>query len=178
MLFRSVIPVEEHLAKMKAALDARTDPDFFIAARSDAFHVEGLDRAIERCQMYMDIGCDMAKPMGADKPEDFARVCREVPGPQIANFSNANPKAWPSFEAMEKAGARMVSYPSAALFAAVGAVTRAMAALKRDRNTDAVKHEFVALQDYYDLVGLDAQTRKEEELLEAAKAVVAKRAKR
>lgn len=171
---KQVIAVEEMLAKMKAALDARTDPDLFIVARSDAFGVEGLDRAIERCQMYMEIGCDMAKPMGADKIEDFKRVVREVPGQQMATFSNANPKGWPAFEEMEAAGAAMVSYPSAALFAAVGGVTRAMAALKRDRHTDAVKHEFVALQDYYELVGLERQNRNEEALLARAREIVAK----
>ena len=172
---KQVVSVEEMLTKMKAALDARVDPDFFIAARTDAHGVEGLDKAIERCQIYMDIGCDMAKPMGADKIEEFARVIREVPGPQIANFSNANPKGWPPFDELEKAGATMVSYPSAALFAAVGGVTRAMTTLKRDRNLDAVRQELVALQDYYGLVGLDAQNREEDEYLAVARAAIARR---
>jgi 2-methylisocitrate lyase-like PEP mutase family enzyme len=171
---KQVIPVEEMLAKMKAALDARTDPDLFIVARSDAFGVEGLDRAIERCQMYMELGVDMAKPMGADKIVDLKRVLREVPCPQMATFSNANPKGWPPFDELEAAGAAMVSYPSAALFAAVGGVTRAMAALKRDKHTDAIKHEFVALQDYYDLVGLERQTKNEEALLSKAREIIAK----
>ena len=174
MAGKQVVPVEEMLSKMKAALDARTDPNLFIVARSDAYHVEGLDKAIERCQMYMDLGCDAAKPMGADKIEEFKRVIREVPGPQIANFSNANPKGWPPFDELEAAGAAMVSYPSAALFAAVGGVTRAMAALKRDRNVDAVRQELIGLQDYYNLVGLDAQNEKEEGYLATAQETVAK----
>ncbi len=174
MAGKQVIPAEEMLAKMKAALDARTDPDLFIVARSDAYHVEGLDRAIERCQMYMEIGCDMAKPMGADKPEEIRRVLHEVPCPQIANFSNANPKPWPPFADLEALGVQMVSYPSAALFAAVGGVTRAMAALQRDKNLSRVQGELVALQDYYELVGLDAQNAKEDELLAKAREVVAR----
>ena len=123
----------------------------------------------------MDIGCDMAKPMGADRIEDVKRVIREIPCPHMANFSNANPKGWPPFDELEKAGAAMVSYPSAALFAAVGGVTRAMATLKRDRNLDAVRQELVALQDYYGLVGLDAQNAKEDEYLAAARATMAKK---
>src|SRR5690242_16730528 len=53
---KQVIPVEPMLAKIKAALDARCDPDFFIAARTDAAGVEGLDAAIERCQLFVAAG--------------------------------------------------------------------------------------------------------------------------
>src|SRR5438270_3255277 len=63
---KQVIPVEQMLAKLKAALDARRDPDLFIAARTDANGVTSLDDAIVRCQLFMEAGADMAKPMGAD----------------------------------------------------------------------------------------------------------------
>src|SRR6266550_7577882 len=56
---KQVIPVEQMLAKIKAALDARRDPDFFIAARTDAAGVDGLDAAIERSQLCMAAGADM-----------------------------------------------------------------------------------------------------------------------
>ena len=61
---KQVIPAEQMLAKIKAALDARRDPDFFIAARTDAAGVEGLDAAIERCQLFVAAGADLAKPQG------------------------------------------------------------------------------------------------------------------
>ena len=63
---KQVVPVEQMLAKVKAALDARRDPDFFIAARTDAAAVEGPNSAIARCQLFMEAGADMAKPMGFD----------------------------------------------------------------------------------------------------------------
>src|ERR1700758_2024909 len=68
---KQVIPVEQALAKLKAALDARTDPDFFICGRTDALGaegmgVEGLNAAIERSQLFMEAGADMAKPIGVD----------------------------------------------------------------------------------------------------------------
>src|SRR5919106_3935503 len=50
---KQIIPVEQMLAKLKAALDARRDPDLFIAARTDAASVEGVDAAIARCQLFM-----------------------------------------------------------------------------------------------------------------------------
>ena len=86
---KQVIPVEQMLAKVKAALDARRDPDFFIAARTDAAGVEGLNAAIERAQLFMEAGADMAKPMGVDTIEDIKRVMREVGGPHMATLSQA-----------------------------------------------------------------------------------------
>src|ERR1700742_3544414 len=61
---KQVIPVEQMLAKIKAALDARRDPDLFIAARPDAAGVPSVDDAIHRCQLFMQGGVDMGKPVG------------------------------------------------------------------------------------------------------------------
>jgi len=174
MAGKQVIPVEDMLAKLKAALDARRDPDLVIVGRSDALGVEGIDAAIERCQMYMDIGCDMAKPMGADTVEQFRRVVREVPGPQFANLSHANPNWKMSINDLEKAGAALCTFPSAALFTAVGSVTRAMRALKNDLSFEAVNPQMSPLADYYELVGLDRQIATEESYLEAARDVMAR----
>ena len=77
---KQLVPVEEMLAKLKAALDARRDPDLFIVARTDALGVEGIDAAIERACLYKEIGVDMAKVIGADQIDDFKRVLRDVPG--------------------------------------------------------------------------------------------------
>ena len=161
MAGKQVIPREEMIAKIKAALDARIDQDFFIAARTDAFAVEGASKAIERACLYKDAGADMAMVVGADSIESYQRVRREVPGPQFANMSHANKQGWAKLADYENAGAELVTFPSAALFAAAGAVTRAMAALLRDRSFDAVETELMPLDDYYDLVGLENEQARE-----------------
>ncbi len=172
MAGKQVVPVEEMLSKVKAALDARRDETLFIVARSDAIGVEGIDAAIERCRMYIDAGADAAKPMGADSVDALRRVVREVPGPHFANLSHANADWKLSIGDLEDAGAALVTFPSALLFAAVGAVTRSLKALKRDRSFEAARDELTSLRDYYDLVGLDAQTRTEETYLAQARAIV------
>src|SRR5215472_17002143 len=73
---KQIIPVEQMLAKVKAALDARTDPDFFSCGRTDAMGVVGLSAAIARSQLFMEAGVDMAKPMGVDTIDDIKRVLR------------------------------------------------------------------------------------------------------
>jgi len=172
---KQLISTQDMLAKLKAALDARRDPDLFIVARTDALSVEGLDGAIERAQLYMDMGVDMAKVIGADQLDAFKRILREVPGAQMANMSNANPKGMPTPAEFEAAGAAMMTFPSAALFAAVGAVTRAMAALKKDNSLDGTRPGFCGLDEYYDLVGLERQQQSEQDYLTAARDVMAAR---
>jgi len=169
---KQIIPVEEMLSKVKSALDARRDPDLFIAVRTDAFAVNGLAAAIERAQMFMEIGADAAMVMGSDRIDNFRRVKAEVPGPRLANMSHANPNGWPTLSEYEAAGADFVTFPSATLFAAVGAVTRTLQALQRDRNFDGVKGELSTIPEYYELVRLSAQTDKEAEYLSAARSAI------
>src|SRR5262245_43739996 len=58
MAGKSVVPVEDMLAKLRAAVAARTDPDFVLIARTDALAIEGVDAAIERARRYADVGAD------------------------------------------------------------------------------------------------------------------------
>ena len=130
---KQIVPVEQMLAKVKAALDARRDPDLFIAARTDAAGVEGIDAAIARCQLFMDAGADMAKPMGVDTIADIKRVMREIRGPHMATLSQAaGPKAR-SLEELEAAGVCSATFPSVALFAAAKAVRNVLRTLKREQ---------------------------------------------
>ncbi|HEY7301390.1 MAG TPA: oxaloacetate decarboxylase [Xanthobacteraceae bacterium] len=173
---KQIVPVEQMLAKIKAALDARTDPDFFIAARTDAADLEGVDAAIERCQLFMAAGADMAKPMGLDRIEEIKRVLREVPGPHMATLSQAaGPKAR-SLEELETAGVAAAIFPSIALFAAAKAVRDVLRLLKRENSPAACEPHLIALADYYDVVGLDALLAREEGYDKAAAALVARRA--
>ena len=116
---KQVIPVEQMLAKVKAALDARRDPDFFIAARTDAAGVEGLNAAIERCQLFMEAGADMAKPMGVDAIDDIKRVMREVPR---AAYGDAVASGRPEDSAASKTSKPPASSPRP--FPSIAAVRR------------------------------------------------------
>jgi 2,3-dimethylmalate lyase len=86
---KQIVPVEQMLAKVKAALDARRDPDLYIAARTDAAGVTSVDDAIARCQLFMEAGADMAKPMGLDAIPEIKRALREIPCPHMATLSQA-----------------------------------------------------------------------------------------
>src|SRR4249919_2056650 len=144
---KQIVPVEQMLAKVKAALDARRDPDLFIAARTDAASVEGLDEAIGRCQLFMEAGADMAKPMGFDTIPDIKRALREVPGPHMATLSQAaGPKAR-SLEDLEAAGVAAATFPSVALFAAANAVTNVLRILKSKNSLGPCQEHLIPLDD-------------------------------
>ena len=172
---KQVVPVEQMLAKIKAALDARRDSDLLIVARTDAAGVEGIDAAIARCQLFMAAGADVAKPQGIDAIADIKRVIREVPGPHFATISQAAGPKHRSLAELEEAGVATVSFPSVALFAAAQAVRRVTGALKRDNSLAQVGDDLLPLSDYYALVGLGAMNQREEGYDRAAADLVAKR---
>ena len=173
---KQIVPVEQALAKLKAALDARTDPDFFICGRTDAMGVEGLSAAIERSQLFMEAGADMAKPIGVDTIADIKRVIREVPGPHMATLSQAAGRKERSLEEMADAGVVAATFPSLAIFAAAHAVRNALRILKRENSMTPTFDQLLTLDEYYDLVGLKEQLAKEESYDKAAEALVRKRA--
>jgi 2-methylisocitrate lyase-like PEP mutase family enzyme len=173
---KQIVPVEQMLAKLKAALDARTDGDLFIAARTDAAGVEGVEAAIERCQLFMEAGADMAKPMGVDTIPEIKRVLREVGGPHMATLSQAaGPKAR-SLEELDAAGVVAATFPSLPLFAAALGVRTALRTLKAKNSLSACQDQVLTLEEYYDLVGLKPMLAREEAYDKAAAALTQKRA--
>ena len=172
---KRVVSHQEMLERLKAALDARRDEQMVIVARSDALGLEGLDATIERCALYRELGADGIQVAGSDRTEDFSALVRAVSGPHVATMSNANPNPMPPPAAFEAAGAAMMIFPSAALFAAAAAVTRTMAGLHAGGTLETLRPEFMPLRDYEVLVGLPAQSGIEAGYTQAALAVLGAR---
>ena len=83
---KQVIPMEEHVAKVRAALDAREDPDFLVIARCDALAVNGWDDTIRRCRAYHEAGADMIFVDGVKSTEDLERyACDLADAPRLYN---------------------------------------------------------------------------------------------
>ena len=173
---KQVISTEQMLAKIKAALDARRDADLFIAARTDAAGVTSVEDAIERCQLFMEAGADMAKPMGVDTIPEIKRAMREIPGPHMATLSQAaGPKAR-SLEELEAAGVVAATFPSLPLFAAAHGCAQRDRTLKSKNSLSACQDQVLTLEEYYDLVGLKPMLAREEAYDKAAAALTQKRA--
>src|SRR2546421_3001377 len=128
---KQVISRDDMVQKIKAAVDARTDQDLQIIARTDARAIEGIDAAIARAQAYAEAGADITF---VEAPLDIAemrRITSEISIPQVANmvFGGLTPQL--SQSELAKLGFGGVLYANVALQAALKSVNDVMAALKR-----------------------------------------------
>jgi methylisocitrate lyase len=124
----------------------------------------------------MELGCDMAKPMGVDTIPEIKRAMREIPGPHMATLSQAaGPKAR-SLAELEAAGVVAATFPSLPLFAAAKAVRDAIRTLRDKNDLMACNDQVLKLEEYYDLVGLKPMLAREEAYDKAAAALTQKRA--
>lgn len=158
---KAVVPVEEMLAKIRAALAARRDPDLLVIARTDARADHGLDEALARCRLFLEAGADLAKPQGVDRPEEIARAIAEVPCPFMATLSQAARGRVQDIADLRALGVAAVSLPSIGLFAAARAVGEVFETLAAEGSLAAVEPRLMPLDDYYDLVGLERSLAQE-----------------
>jgi methylisocitrate lyase len=169
---KQVIPVEDMLAKVRAALEARRDSSLVICARTDCAQVLGADAAIERACLFAEVGADAVKPQQMDTREEIRRILREVPKPFFATLSQAAGRHALDLDDFRSLGVPAVSLPSTALFAAVAAVRKAIAGVKRTGSLRAVQADLVSLEDYYEIVGLGEMNRREESYVSGAQRLV------
>ena len=126
---KSVIPVEEMVSKVKAAVDSRHDQDLQIIARTDARAIEGLDRAIERVERYREAGADVVFVEAPLDLEELRRV-GSLPMPQVANIVVGGKTPEVSQAELQRLGFSLVLYANAALQASLKAIQIVLGRLK------------------------------------------------
>ena len=130
---KEVIPLGEFIAKIKAAVAAKPDPDFLVIARTDARAVLGLDTAVERMNMALDAGADMAFLEAPQTLEEVAAVPKLVRGPCLLNLSIGGRTPVRDLADAERAGYRVVIVPGLLLQEAMTAFAATLAELKTQR---------------------------------------------
>ena len=116
--------------RIKAAVDARTDNDFVLMARTDAAADEGLDAAIERAARYIEAGADMIFAEALTEPAHFQRFAQTVNVPVLANMTEFGRSPLLSVDELRDLGIRLVLYPLTAFRAMNFAAARAYATLR------------------------------------------------
>lgn len=152
---KRIVPAVEMAAKLKAALDARVDADLVICARTDARAVEGLDRAIERCQLYREAGADLLFVDAPVSVEELRRVCSEIDGPCLANLIEGGKTPILAARQLEAMGFAAVTWPVSASYAIAHAIGQVYAALLRDGTTNGVRDRMVDFSSFNALIGLE-----------------------
>jgi 2-methylisocitrate lyase-like PEP mutase family enzyme len=127
---KSVASLEEMLAKIKAAADARTDPDFLIVARTDARAVHGFDHAIERAQRFAEAGADVLFVEATESLDEVRRLPHVLDRPQLMNIVIGGKTPALDADELARMGFGIVLYANAALQGAVAGMQRALGKLK------------------------------------------------
>jgi 2,3-dimethylmalate lyase len=128
---KQVVPVEEMSTKLRAALEARSDPDFVVIARTDARAIEGLDAAIDRANQYAECGADVIFVEAPQSVEELAKVAASIPKPQLANMLVGGATPILSADELGRMGFKICVSPVESL-AVTGFAVRALAAAMRD----------------------------------------------
>jgi carboxyvinyl-carboxyphosphonate phosphorylmutase len=152
---KQVIPTEEMVAKIKAAVDARTDDDLMIMARTDSLAVYGIDEAIERGNRCAEAGADIIFIEAPPSIEDMRRVCREVRAPMSANMVEGGKTPILTAKELQSIGYRIATFPLSTLYAAAHGVRSAMEALFKTGTTAGYMDKMITFTDFNNLVGLD-----------------------
>lgn len=119
---KAVVPTSEMVGRIRAAVDARTDPNFVICARTDARSVEGLAAAIDRAKAYADAGADMIFAEALADESEFEAFRSGVQLPLLANMTEFGKSKLLDAATLEKLGVNVVIYPVTTLRIAMGAV--------------------------------------------------------
>lgn len=151
---KSIVDVDEMIAKIRAAAAARRDPDFMIIARTDARAVEGFDSAVARAQKYLAAGADGIFPEALQNADEFKAFARDVKAPLLANMTEFGKSPSLSFQELSDFGYRMVIFPQSAFRVSMKASEEFLRGLKRTGTQSdwidkmQTRQELYALLDY------------------------------
>jgi len=147
---KELVSKQEMADRIKAAVDARTDADFFIMARTDALAVEGLDRAIERAVACVEAGADAIFPEAMTELSMYRKFAAAVKVPILANITEFGATPYFTVDELRSAGVAIVLYPLSAFRAMNQAALKVYQAVRRDGTQKNVVDSMQTRNELYD----------------------------
>ncbi len=151
---KTLVPAGEMAAKIRAAVDAREDPDFVLIARTDAIAVEGFEAAIERGKLYADAGADVIFVEAPRTREQLAAIPPAFGVPALLNIGASGKTPMLGAEEAKELGFRLAIYPNFLILAAIPAVRRALRELKEKGTPAALLNDIAGFTELFDIVGM------------------------
>jgi methylisocitrate lyase len=161
---KALVPAAEMVDRLKAAVDARTDPAFVVMARTDALAVEGLDAALGRVSAYVAAGADMIFAEAARTLEEYRQFSARAGVPVLANITEFGQTPLFTLSELAGAGVRLVLYPLSAFRAAARAHEVVYAAIRREGTQQSVVPVMQTRAELYEVLGYHEYERKLDEL--------------
>lgn len=156
---KTVVDQDTAVKRIRAAADARRDPNFLIMARTDIRAVEGLDAAVDRAKALVDAGADAIFPEAMRTLDEFAAVRAAVGVPILANMTEFGKSELFSVDQLRDVGVNIVIWPVSLLRMAMGAATRTLDTLTEEGHLTGRLDEMQHRADLYDLLDYESYTR-------------------
>jgi 2,3-dimethylmalate lyase len=156
MAGKTVIPKEDYILKLQAAIDARENNEFIIVARTDSLAQFGVEEAIERGKEYKRIGADVIFIEAPKTIDEMELISKEIKAPLLANMIEEGITPNLTADQLRKMGFRMVVFPLSALYSATFAIKQTLQTLKKTGTTKELKNKMITFQEFNDLVNLSA----------------------
>jgi methylisocitrate lyase len=161
---KQLVSMAEMGDRIRAAVDARTDGEFVIMARTDAHAVEGQQAALERAAAYIEAGADMIFAEALTSLEEYRQFSATVPVPVLANITEFGKTPLFTRAELHAAGVRLVLYPLSAFRAAARASLEVYGAIRRDGTQKSVLDRMQTRAELYDVLRYHDYERKLDEL--------------
>lgn len=154
---KRLVSTPEMAAKVRAAVEARRDPDFVIIARTDARAVEGLEAAVQRARAYVEAGADAIFPEALESADEFRRFAERLAEagikiPLVANMTEFGKTPYLSVREFEELGYRLVLFPVTTLRVATKAIEKLLLELKTLGSQRDLLNQMHTRQQLYDLL--------------------------
>ena len=159
---KEVIQKDEYAEKLQAALDARSNKDFIIVARTDARAIEGLDKAIERGLYYKKIGADAIFIEAPKTIKEMKIIGESINAPLVANMIEGGATPIISKSKLHKMGFKIVLYPLSVLFSNTYSTLKLLQELKKSGTTRKLSKQIVNFDQFNDVVELSKYRKLEQ----------------
>ena len=151
---KQVIAPEEMVVKLRAAVEARSDEDLVLIARTDALAVTGLDDTLRRCHAYAEAGADMLFVEAVRSREEIERVVGEVELPLLYNFVEHGKSPLLPVAELQRLGFKMVIFPGSIMLAVLPLVHEVLGAIERYGTTEALLGRMTNVVELFETMGL------------------------
>ncbi len=151
---KQVVPLEEMVIKLRAAVEARTDEDFVLIARTDALAVTGLDDTLRRCHAYAEAGADVLFVEALRTREEIERVVRAVDVPLLYNFVEHGKSPLLPVGELQRLGFKMAIFPGSIMLAVLPLVRQILGEIKRHGTTEALLGRMTDVVELFETMGL------------------------
>ena len=160
---KEVIPKDEYAEKLQAAINARSNEDFIIVARTDARATEGLDKAIERGLYYNKIGADVIFIEAPKTIQEMKKIGNAINAPLVANMIEGGATPISSASQLREMGYKIILYPLSVLFSNTYATLQILKELKRAGTTKKLEKTMTNFDQFNDLVELSKYKKLEKQ---------------